>query len=192
MMTQSLLELYNNNQTKYLDTDKENPNHHYISKCYSELFDKFKNQPITMLEIGVASGGSLLMWNDFFESGTIYGLDIGSSFDERFDECIKNVQDISKIVLVESDAYQQDIVNTLPDFDIIIDDGPHTLESHLWFLEMYLPKLKKGGIAIIEDVVNIRWIEFYKKYVTNEYNHFTVDTDRSLEYNNLLFVIEKI
>ena len=76
-------------------------------------------------------------------------------------------------------------------FDIIIDDGPHTLESHLCFLDLYLPKLNSGGVAIIEDIDNIKWLEFYKKYIPDGYTYESIDTDRKVEYNNLLFVIRK-
>ena len=36
--------------------------------------------------------------------------------------------------------------------DILIDDGPHTLQSHQKLLELYLPKMNKGGYVIIEDI----------------------------------------
>lgn len=186
----TLLELYEQNQAKYFDTDKEYPTHHYISKFYSEKFDKFKDENINILEIGVGSGGSLLLWNDFFSYALIYALDIGSSFDKRFEKCKENVKNMEKIFLTESDAYQQKVADSLPKFDIIIDDGPHTFGSHIKFLELYLPKLNSGGILVIEDIDDINWTEEYKKYA-GDYKHYIVDTDRSLEYNNLLFVIEK-
>ena len=186
----TLLELYEQNRAKYLDTDKEYPTHHYISKFYSENFDKFKDENINILEIGVGAGGSLLLWNDYFSHALIYALDIGSSFDSRFEQCKENVKYTNKIVLIEADAYQKEIVDKLPTFSIIIDDGPHTFESHIKFLELYLPKLKPGGILIIEDIDDINWTEEYKKFA-GDYNCYVVDTDRSLEYNNLLFVIEK-
>ena len=95
----TLLELYEQNRAKYLDTDKEYPNHHYISKFYSEKLDKFKDKNLNILEIGVGSGGSLLLWNDFFSYALIYALDIGSSFDKRFEKCKENVKDMRKIFL---------------------------------------------------------------------------------------------
>jgi predicted O-methyltransferase YrrM len=186
-----LLELYEQNREKYLDTDKEYPNHHYISKVYNDKFKKFKNQTINFLEIGAGSGGSLLLWNDFFQNANIYALDIGSSFDKRFDVCKQNVKDLPRVKLIESDAYQESVCNSLPNFDIIIDDGPHTKESHLKFLDLYLPKLNSGGIIIIEDIDDEHWIEEYLTKVPDGYLKTTIDTDRSLEYNNLLFLIEK-
>ncbi len=39
-------------------------------------------------------------------------------------------------------------------FDIIIDDGPHTLKTQKIALELYLPKLKPDGIFIVEDILS--------------------------------------
>ena len=185
----TLLELYKNNRKNYLDTDKEDPNHRYISKFYSDEFAKYKDKKINLLEIGLGSGGSLILWSDYFKEANITGIDSGT--DTRFLNCMTNTKSYDNIRLIACDAYNQDLINTLPEFDIMIDDGPHTLQSHLWFLEYYLPKLKSNGVAIIEDIDDIKWIEFYKKFITEEYTCETIDTDRNIEYNNLLFVIRK-
>lgn len=189
-MTQSLLELYNEKREKYLDTDKEYPNHGYISKCYSKLFAEYQNKPINFLEIGLGSGGSLLLWNDYFNNAKIYGIDSGT--DKRFAECINNLKMFPNINLIQCDAYDSRLNDMLPNFDIIIDDGPHTKDSHLKCLDLYLPKLNPGGILIIEDIDDIEWIEDYKAKIPEGFTHSTIDTDRSLEYNNLLFLVKKI
>jgi len=189
MTTLSLLQLFEKNRSNYFDTDKELPGHKYISKFYSDEFAKYKDKKITLLEIGIAKGGSLLLWNDYFKDSTIYGIDSGA--DGRFAGALHNTSEQTNIKLIKSNAYEPDLVDTLPNFDIMIDDGPHTLESHLWFLDLYLPKLNSGGVAIIEDIENIKWLEFYKKYIPDGYTYESIDTDRKVEYNNLLFVIRK-
>jgi hypothetical protein len=42
-------------------------------------------------------------------------------------------------------------------FDIIIDDGPHTFETQSYFLTNYLPLLKKDGVLILEDIIDLNW-----------------------------------
>jgi hypothetical protein len=44
-------------------------------------------------------------------------------------------------------------------FDIIIDDGPHTLESQIYAVKNYLYLLKPGGILFIEDVYKMEWFQ---------------------------------
>ena len=55
-------------------TDK-NTDHNYLDK-YDKYFNKFKDQKINLLEIGIFHGGSLEMCRDYFKNRTIFGLDI--------------------------------------------------------------------------------------------------------------------
>ena len=60
--------------SKY-DTDK-NTFHSYM-KTYEDLFSKYDNIPVSLLEIGVWGGGSMKMWKDFFAEGSlIHGVDL--------------------------------------------------------------------------------------------------------------------
>ena len=52
------------------------------------------------------------------------------------------------------DAYSEEIVKAIKlKFDIIIDDGPHTLKSQIICIQKYYPILKKDGLLIIEDLL---------------------------------------
>ena len=43
---------------------------------YDDLLKKFKNRDVTLVEIGVASGGSLFMWKNYFgNKARIIGID---------------------------------------------------------------------------------------------------------------------
>ena len=65
----------------------------------------------------------------------------------------KNWLEQPNINLFIGDAYAKSFLSQLPKkFDIIIDDGPHSMNSQRKFIELYVPKLKKGGVAIIEDL----------------------------------------
>ena len=88
-------------------------------------------------------------------------------------------------------AYDKKIVDELPGFDIIIDDGPHTFDSHTACLELYLPKIKKDGMLVIEDIPDITWTEEYKKLVL-EYHHMVVDTRHVANLDdNIMFIVWK-
>ena len=64
-----------------------------------------------------------------------------------------------RIIVTFGDAYTEEVVDSLPSFDIIIDDGPHTIESQIKCLEFYLPKLNDGGVILIEDIQKYEYIE---------------------------------
>ena len=50
--------------------------HHYFD-IYHNHFCRFRDLPITILEIGVYKGGSLQMWKNYFgPKAKIYGVDI--------------------------------------------------------------------------------------------------------------------
>lgn len=185
----SLLEQYEQNRGRYLNTDKEYPAHEYISKFYTFEFEKYKNKEINLLEIGCGSGGSLLLWSDYFPDATIYGVDNGQ--DRRFNKCKVATGGSDNIKLYKSDAYTTDFVDSMPNFDIIIDDGPHTKESHFQLLDLYLSKLNQGGILIIEDVEDISYGNEYCQKLTPDFQYAILDTNSKKEYNSILFVARK-
>jgi len=150
MESQTLLEYYHisNNRS---DKGKE---HNYIQKYYSDEFTPKRNDKINILEIGVRFGDSIKLWREWFTQGEVIGIDVIYTLQAQ--ELLKNL-DVNIII---DDAYSEECSNSLsiPNdfFDYIIDDGPHTLESQLRCVELYLPKLKKGGKLIIEDIENWR------------------------------------
>jgi hypothetical protein len=132
-------------------TDK-NTCHSYIENVYEKEFKTYREKEIDLLEIGIETGGSLKLWKEYFlNSKSIIGVDIS---DEKID---KKYKDIAGVTMHFGDAYDEKFSENIGQFDIIIDDGPHTLESQLKSIELYLPKLKQNGLFVIEDVQNIEW-----------------------------------
>ena len=43
---------------------------------YERLFSGIKNEKITLLELGIFRGESLLLWENYFSNGKIIGIDI--------------------------------------------------------------------------------------------------------------------
>src|SRR5687768_18481069 len=56
-------------------TDK-GPGGHNYTELYERLFFPWKDEPITIFEIGIADGGSLEMWQAYFPHARIYAVDI--------------------------------------------------------------------------------------------------------------------
>jgi hypothetical protein len=154
---ETLLDLFEkystyNPDAKYI-TDK-NSYHSYIEDVYDQFFAPSRNKKIKLLEIGVAYSGSVRLWKDYFVNGEIYGIDPLQNNSEAKEvtwELIDNPVDGIKIIV--DDAYKKEVADSLPKFDFIIDDGPHTVESQIECVNLYLPKLKKNGVLFIEDLI---------------------------------------
>ena len=158
--------LYNLNQSKKIPllndlidnyyTDK-NTVHSYIP-VYNSLFSQRYKNVKNVLEVGVWMGGSIKLLNDYFENATIYGIDI---MDNVYQE-VKHIKESKNIKLyLNNNGYDSDFVHKTfgnIKFDILIDDGPHTLESMKAFIKLYLPLLSNIGILIVEDVKSLEWI----------------------------------
>jgi hypothetical protein len=56
-----------------------------------------------------------------------------------------------------ADAYLPETVELVSNrcYDLIIDDGPHTIQSQIFALEHHYALLKEGGILVVEDVQSI-------------------------------------
>ena len=123
--------------------------HSYVENFYGHVFPPRKFSTQKILEIGIATGGSLWLWERFFPSAMIYAVDKEGFMGNKF-------MGQPRIITIEGDAYSNDIVDKFANisFDIIIDDGPHTLESQVLFLKKYIPKVAPGGIIIIEDIAS--------------------------------------
>lgn len=133
-------------------TDK-NTIHSYID-VYDEYFVSRKESARQVLEIGIDEGGSILLWQQYFGNAEITGMDIHTK---------NNRTDLNKerIRLLIGDAYTQDSIDKLSDrkYDMILDDGPHTLQSLQYVAAHYTQLLTNDGILIMEDVQNISWVE---------------------------------
>ena len=47
-----------------------------LTEVYKELLAPYKDRPVTLLEIGVYKGGSLLFFQELLPQAKIYGIDI--------------------------------------------------------------------------------------------------------------------
>jgi hypothetical protein len=176
-----------------LRTDKAT-NHSYL-QVYEKLFNSKKNCAKNILEIGIQYGGSIKLWKDYFINAHIYALDIM----DINNICNELKSDPNIFLFTSIDAYDKEIINNIfldkdIKFDIMIDDGPHTLDSMIYFIKLYLPLLDEIGIFIIEDISDIRWIEILTDYVPEEYKKYIeiYDLRNSKDrFDDILFVINK-
>ena len=188
----TLNELVNNKHT-----DK-NTTHSYLN-LYENLLSSKKYTAKNILEIGIGypggNGGSIKMWNDYFVNANIYALDI-QHINDIWDE-IKNKNRIK--LFTSTDAYDEINFKELfldknIKFDMMLDDGPHSLESMKQFIKLYSQLMTEDGILMIEDVQDIEWIEELKLVVPDHLKEYIQSYDlrsNKNRYDDIVFTINK-
>jgi len=128
---------------------------HYFD-IYDRHFSKFKNKEITILEIGVAQGGSLQMWKNYFgDKAKIYGIDINPKCKELEEE------NIQIFIGSQSDRkFLREVKKTIPPIDILIDDGGHGMIQQIVSYEELFDYVKEEGVYLCEDLHTSYWLRF--------------------------------
>jgi cephalosporin hydroxylase len=165
-------------------TDK-NCLHSYVDNVYEEIFEEYRYSADKLLEIGVENGGSMLMWREYFIKASITGIDI---------KPCPQVENRDRIEFINKDAYNIELVDQLPDnFDIIIDDGPHTLESMTFVIKEYINKIKENGILVIEDIQDFNWTNILRRKIPNNFKVEVKDLRKFRNrYDDILMTIKRV
>jgi len=122
---------------------------HSYDLVYPELLNKYLYlESFNMLELGIHKGYSLEMWSKIFPKAHIYGIDIDHSILDPF----VNLTSSNIHILPEISQNNPKILDLIPEMDLIIDDASHQPNLTIESWEILKPKLKNGGMYIIEDV----------------------------------------
>lgn len=178
-------------------TDK-NTVHSYLS-LYEELFKTKQHTAKRILEIGIGdftekNGGSIKLWKDYFTNATIYGLDILNK-NRVLDELLNNerVKLYTETDAYDSNFFTNEFLNNSLKFDVLLDDGPHTLNSMIAFIKLYSNVMMDDGILIIEDVQSWDWIIPLTEAVPEHLKPFIKTYDlrpNKNRYDDILFTID--
>jgi hypothetical protein len=189
-----ILEKYNINGFNHPGGTDKATDHSY-DIFYEEILNSYSDKEINILEIGVQYGGSSLMWHEYFPMSKIIMLDI----QDQVHPHIWSNMNKDRYDYHIMDAFNKTSVSYLktkyPDgFDIIIEDGPHTLQSQIFAVQNYVELLKDGGILIIEDVQNFDHIKIIMDSIGETFHTSMEFVDlRHVKnrYDDLLIVIKK-
>jgi len=127
-------------------TDKSSEKHDF-AQIYEPYIERWREEPVTMLEIGVLNGGSLRTWVEYFPQGRIFAIDINKA-------ALAHQTDRAKIFI--GDQKDPELLDGLlaesGPLDLIVDDGSHRAEEQLGTLHHLWPHLTPGGVYIMEDI----------------------------------------
>lgn len=118
------------------------------TSVYSEFFEPLRQRPLVLLEIGVAQGASLRMWEEYFANARIFGVDVDPA-------CTRYETDRTRVLIGDQSdtTFLQRVVDTAAaPLDVVIDDGGHHMHQHQTSLEFLFPHLARFGLYCIEDL----------------------------------------
>ena len=178
-----------------LASDEEGSGHHSYGVVYEEIARRLNasHKNVNVVEIGVQYGGSLLLWEGLFPKGTIIGLDI----EDKMHDYVKQSLDWKRAEVWQKNAYEQETIDALAEkfpegIHMMVDDGPHTLNTQASFVRHYVPLLADGGYAVIEDIQGESQLQELSSLVLQGMEWEAIDR-RSMNgrYDDLMLVIHK-
>jgi hypothetical protein len=105
--------------------------------------------------LGVSRGGSLDMWEHYLgPSASLVGVDIDEA---------SQLSNPDRTILLGDQAdpeFLASVVEIHGPFDIIIDDGGHTMNQQITSAETLFPALNDDGLYVVEDCHTSYWEEF--------------------------------
>jgi hypothetical protein len=128
------------------NTDKSSLHHDYLV-FYERFFEKWRQDKLRILEVGVFNGASLRTWAGYFAHAEVIGADINFRAKRHESGRIRveildqgNVQDLVDIGLKHGP------------FDIVVEDGSHMWEHQTTTFKTLFPFVKPGGLYVVEDL----------------------------------------
>jgi len=120
---------------------------HYFP-AYERHLSRFRNQAVTMVEIGCGNGGSLQMWKRHLgPHARIVGVDIEPN--------AKNYEEHQIHVRIgdQSDtAFLQSLVDEFGAPEIVLDDGSHMASHMISTFNFLYPQIAPTGVYMVEDL----------------------------------------
>ncbi len=128
---------------------------HYFP-VYDRHLARYRGGDVTVAEFGVWHGGSLQMWRDYFgPRSRVIGVDIDPRCTAAAGE---------GITVVTGDQEDREFLAGLAaragPFDVVIDDGGHSMAQQLATFEVMWPALAEGGTFLVEDVHTSYWPDY--------------------------------
>jgi hypothetical protein len=160
---------------------------------YAKLLDSVRYDIKKVLEIGVETGRSHRMWLEYFPNATIYGMDVfdetdRSGYVKEFYRLQKGNPYLDRSIMFEGsqsnvDDLQRFLSEHGSNFDMIIDDGGHTMKQMQISLNYLWNSVKSGGLYVIEDLHSCsnQWTTLYGRVVIKDGDTLTSDLLYSLE-----------
>ena len=144
---------------------KENKRYpHNYAGTYDYYFSSIRNEPIKFLEIGFWHGESARMWQDYFETLNYI---LWISVQNFLKNMVKTFL-LDAIFMLPIKKNKRICLHFIEkvggNFDIILDDGGHTVKQQITSFKVLFPFINNGGVYIIEDLHTSYWHSCYGNF----------------------------
>jgi hypothetical protein len=123
---------------------------HGYCEFYESYFGPIRESAKSVLEIGVYYGASIRAWLDYFPNAKVWGLDDG-----HFQRSWGFGTDRVQVFLTDQSsrsALAALLTHTGGEFDVVLDDGAHSMWGQQTSLACLLPGVRSGGFYVVEDL----------------------------------------
>jgi len=134
--------------------------HRFKGLTYLQVYDlylrdfRYNSPSVSLLEIGVKSGGSLKMWQEYFgKAARIVGIDKNPACEKNNVLLIKNIRVYTG--LQDDKKFLLKVMKFEKEFNIIIDDASHEIIKTIHSFNILWSFVKSGGFYIIEDIKHL-------------------------------------
>lgn len=136
------------------NTDKNSTFHNYTQYYHRYMEPYTHKEGLRYLEIGVLGGNSLRAFREYFpRADRIVGIDI-NPWEAMVAEPDRNI--FVEIGDQNDPGFLESVSRKHGGFDVILDDGSHTIDSMVASFKTLFPLLRDGGIYVIEDTICVR------------------------------------
>ena len=177
-------------------------------KHYESKFEIIRNDVDKVLEIGLDTGGSHLMWLDYFPNANVYAMDNRIVYEDKvYDKRTGrdmvmvngwNDRDKERAFIFRGDQSSVEDLNKFTvengdEFDIIIDDGGHSMRQQQISLKVLYSCLKENGVYVIEDLHSSsnQWVTLYGYTVVEDGDTLSMDLMKDFENSDNLILETK-
>jgi hypothetical protein len=124
---------------------------------YSKYLEPLRDRPLKMLEIGLGCdmsygpGASYHTWLEYFPHVDLYYIEYDAACAEKW---AASTTGATVFTGDQADIpfLRKFLLETGGEFDVIIDDGGHTMTQQLNSFDTLFPSVKPGGIYFCEDL----------------------------------------
>lgn len=148
---------------KYTDKFR---NDHTCGHSFNDVYAPYLEDSTSILEVGTQQGGFIKFCKDQIPNVYYVGADLYPCpvFGENNWVDTVSFNDLADEFYV-GNAFEEAFIQWVKDkglenkFDLVIDDGPHTLESQLWMIQYAGFFMSDDGVYICEDIAGIEYAE---------------------------------